>query len=463
MVFSPWLHLSVGRDVNALISNVYIPPHEDPALVQKISAMRPKWFSYLPQRNFGIDSEDQPVCLDPIIVNWLFTDVEMMNPEQYKALTTEQARYYLMSSLMFLFNLREKPLLNKIAKTLQSLSSSSHRIQNMLIKDRIDNLSAIEMTLRLNLYGSSFSGWYSRSETETLLERCIECGFSFLACELVHRGFEVSFEFCMKHGEIGSLLYSISEGNKIKIQVPRTFIEDHTEPSTLYKINGEPETIVSNVYELATVKTDDYCSVQEIYRTDEICEETGAEIIDISPSSSLASSVTINTNEEVQMNLSPKPHPLLSSILSMREFYMNQETCEEPKESETLSDEEYRIACAKGLLERYKAEYKENQYLIEHPEELLERLHRNHLDHYIDRISIDESGKIVRNKDGSIKIALSEALRELHQRERTGAVEEIESDDTIASQEEHVQAADEALICEIKFPEEVTDSVSDLD
>jgi len=166
--------------------------------------IKPHWFSYLPERIYAIDEHNSPVIIDPIIAKWVKCESSNINFEdiinnKYKT------RYYLKVCVLYYVNNIEK------------------------------QFEPQELIKKLDIFGSKldYKNIFTKEEGEQLITKCIQTNKILMACELVHRGIEVSFEFCMNLGEYGVLLYTIYEARQEGITIDKSFVDD----SKLFLIN----------------------------------------------------------------------------------------------------------------------------------------------------------------------------------------------------------------------------------
>jgi hypothetical protein len=219
-----------------------------------ISDLSPQWFRYLQERNYGVDSENRPICLDPIIANWLKKDIDQMNVSQFTLLSLQERKYYLKICLMLLTS--TKGLITSIKENMNRFTTyniirsilGSEEVHKRLSPCRMMK-DPNELIRKLDLFGSDYSGWFSAKEGELLLQRMVSLGTdggNVLACELVHRGVAISFELCMEIGELGGLLYSIQESRVNGFHLKRSFekissesISEHDTKESTYRTSNQ--------------------------------------------------------------------------------------------------------------------------------------------------------------------------------------------------------------------------------
>jgi hypothetical protein len=187
----------------------------------KDEEFKPCWFRYLPERNFAISSESSGVKLiDPIVADWCLREYKDIDKSKFEKLTTPQRKYYLKMCLMLIHS---------------------------------DFSSAEEMINKLDLFGKDFTVFFTPEEIKLFMNKFIaspeeeqtsndnhfnkrktkvyrsqnKC--PLLACELVHRGLSVPFEFCMKNGSLGSMLYSIQETRNLGLVVEQSYSKESSD------------------------------------------------------------------------------------------------------------------------------------------------------------------------------------------------------------------------------------------
>ena len=214
--------------------------------------LSPQWFSYLPDRPFGVTSNNGlPQILDPIVANWIKLDVSNIDSQPYKEIPDLHRSYYLTQCLMLLFSTKQtKPSSARSAMLLDNSNFSSRFKQN---REQTCLLTPLDVIKKLDLFGSSFMGWYSNEESEMILRKCIDTSMAFLACELVYRGLTVSIKSCLEWDELGALLYSIQESRVLGVVIDRPFESDSVPLDTNTTSLEENE---SNYYTLDSILQD---------------------------------------------------------------------------------------------------------------------------------------------------------------------------------------------------------------
>ena len=188
-LLKPWCHdaKNANEQYNLAWNHKFSKPYN----------FKPNWFSYLPERIYAVDEKYLPVIIDPIIAKWIKCESSNINFEDIKN-NKSKTKYYLKLCVMYYVNNLER------------------------------QFEPQELIKKLDIFGSkiNYKDIFTKDEGEQIITKCIQTNKLLMACELVHRGVEVSFEFCMKIGDYGVLLYSIYDALEREINIDKSFIDD---------------------------------------------------------------------------------------------------------------------------------------------------------------------------------------------------------------------------------------------